>query len=165
MDYLKWNNSIAAHFFKNEMAGRSVHLYVTKELITHIGQESGADFSDFIEAIKIGLPGAKRKGLCVKAWETQENWLRELDYPPYIGYLALFVLAAGIEGDFATHSYYPRLRKLLGEEPTTGQYPSFDRMWKLWEDLEKWSHEDKSGELGIFNSNSVGKRNHIGLPI
>ncbi|MEG3849322.1 hypothetical protein QT971_09900 [Microcoleus sp. herbarium19] len=165
MDYLKWNNSIAAHFFKNEMAGRSVHLYVTEELITDIGQESGADFSDFIEAIKTGLPGAKRKGLCVKAWETQENWRRELDYPPYIGYLALFVLAAGIEGDFATHSYYPRLRTLLGEEPTTGQYPSFDRMSKLWEDLEKWSHEDKSGELGIFNSNSVGKRNHIGLPI
>ncbi|WP_341731446.1 hypothetical protein [Microcoleus sp. EPA2] len=165
MDYLKWNNSIAAHFFKNEMAGRSVHLYVTEELIEHIGQESGANFSDFIEALKIGLPGAKRKGLCVKAWETQENWRRELDYPPYIGYLALFVLAAGIEGDFATHSYYPRLRTLLGEEPTTGQYPSFDKMWKLWEDLEKWSHEDKSGELGIFNSRSVGKRNHIGLPI
>lgn len=165
MDYLKWNNSIAAHFFKNEMAGRSVHLYVTEELITDIGQESGADFSDFIEAIKIGLPGAKRKGLCVKAWETQENWLRELDYPPYIGYLALFVLAAGIEGDFATNSYYPGLRTLLGEEPTTGQYPSFDRMSKLWEDLEKWSNEDKSGELGIFNSNSVGKRKHIGLPI
>lgn len=165
MDYLKWNNSIAAHFFKNEMAGRSVHLYVTEELITDIGQESGADFSDFIEAIKIGLPGAKRKGLCVKAWETQENWLRELDDPPYIGYLALFVLAAGIEGDFAAHSYYPRLRTLLGEEPTPGQYPSFDRMSKLWEDLEKWSNEDKSGELGIFNSNSVGKRKHIGLPI
>lgn len=165
MDYLKWNNSIAAHFFKNEMAGRSVHLYVTEELITDIGQNYCADFSDFIEAIKTGLPGAKRKGLCVKALETQENWLRELDYPPYIGYLALFVLAAGIEGDFATHSYYPRLRTLLGEEPTTGQYPSFDRMSKLWEDLEKWSNEDKSGELGIFNSNSVGKRNHIGLPI
>lgn len=165
MDYLKWNNSIAAHFFKNEMAGRSVHLYVTEELIRDIGQESGADFSDFIEAIKIGLPGAKRKGLCVKALETQENWLRELDYPPYIGYLALFVLAAGIEGDFATNSYYPGLRTLLGEKPTTGQYPSFDRMSKLWEDLEKWSNEDKSGELGIFNSNSVGKRKHIGLPI
>ncbi|MBE9123474.1 hypothetical protein IQ269_22405 [Tychonema sp. LEGE 07199] len=165
MDYLKWNNSIAAHFFKNEMAGRSVHLYVTEELIEHIGQESGANFLDFIEAIKIGLPGAKRKGLCVKAWETQENWLRELDYPPYIGYLALFVLAAGIEGDFAANSYYPRLRTLLGEEPTTGQYPSFDKMWKLWEDLEKWSNQDKSGELGIFNSISVGKRNHIGLPI
>lgn len=165
MDYLKWNNSIAAHFFKNEMAGRSVHLYVTEELITDIGQNYGADFSDFIEAIKTGLPGAKRKGLCVKAWETQENWRRELDYPPYIGYLALFVLAAGIEGDFATHSYYPGLRTLLGEEPNTGGYPSFDRMSKLWEDLEKWSNEDKSGELGIFNSHSVGKRKHIGLPI
>ncbi|WP_377477329.1 MAG: hypothetical protein P2A85_02495 [Microcoleus anatoxicus] len=166
MDYLKWNNLIAAHFFKNEMAGRSVHLYVTEELITDIGQESGADLPDFIEAIKTGPPWVKRQGLCVKALETQDNWRpRELDYPPYIGYLALFVLAAGIEGDFAAHSYYPRLRTLLGEEPTPGQYPSFDRMSKLWEDLEKWSHEDKSGELGIFNSNSVGKRKHIGLPI
>lgn len=165
MDYLNWNNSIASHFFKNEMAGRSVHLYVTEELITQLGKESGVISSDFIQAIKTGLPGAKRKGLCPKAWETLENWRRELDYPPYIGYLALFVLAAGIEGDFATHSYYPRLRTLLGEEPTPGQYPSFDRMSRLWEDLEKWSNEDKSGKLGIFNSHSVGKRKHIGLPI
>ena len=166
MDYLKWNNSIAAHFFKNEMAGRSVHLYVTEELITDIGQESGADFSDFIAAIKTGPHGVTRQGLCVKALQSRDNWQqRELDYPPYIAYLALFVLAAGIEGDFAAHSYYPRLRTLLGEEPTTGQYPSFDRMSKLWEDLEKWSNEDKSGELGIFNSHSIGKRKHIGLPI
>lgn len=166
MDYLKWNNSIAAHFFKNEMAGRSVHLYVTEELITDIGQESGADFSDFIAAIKTGPHGVTRQGLCVKALQIRDNWQqRELDYPPYIAYLALFVLAAGIEGTFATHSYYPRLRTLLGEEPTTGQYPSFNRMSELWEDLEKWSNQDKSAELGIFNSNSVGNRKHIGLPI
>ncbi|MEG4969241.1 hypothetical protein QUB11_21725 [Microcoleus sp. B6-A1] len=166
MDYLSWNNSIAAHFFKPEMAGSTVHLYVTEKLITDIGQERGADFSDFIAAIKTGPPGVTRQGLCVKALQSRDNWQqRELDYPPYIAYLALFVLAAGIEGTFAAHSYYPRLRTLLGEEPTTGQYPSFNRMSELWEDLEKWSNQDKSGELGIFNSTSIGKRNHIGLPL
>ncbi|MCC3405982.1 MAG: hypothetical protein JGK17_10395 [Microcoleus sp. PH2017_10_PVI_O_A] len=166
MDYLTWNNSIAFHFFKPEMAGSTVHLYVTEKLITDIGQESGADFSDFIAAIKTGPPGVTRQGLCVKALQSRDNWQqRELDYPPYIAYLALFVLAAGIEGTFAAHSYYPRLRTLLGEEPTTGQYPSFNRMSELWEDLEKWSDRDKSGELGIFNSTSIGKRNHIGLPL
>ncbi|MEG4842340.1 hypothetical protein [Microcoleus sp. B9-D4] len=166
MDYLTWNNSIAAHFFKPEMAGSTVHLYVTEKLITDIGQARGVDFSDFIAAIKTGPPGVTRQGLCVKALQSRDNWQqRELDYPPYIAYLALFVLAAGIEGTFAAHSYYPRLRTLLGEEPTTGQYPSFNRMSELWEDLEKWSNQDKSGELGIFNSTSIGKRNHIGLPI
>ncbi|MEG3906027.1 hypothetical protein QUB19_28025 [Microcoleus sp. B4-C5] len=166
MDYLTWNNSIAAHFFKPEMADSTVHLYVTEKLITDIGQERGVDLSDFIAAIKTGPPGVTRQGLCVKALQSRDNWQqRELDYPPYIAYLALFVLAAGIEGSFAAHSYYPRLRTLLGEEPTTGQYPSFNRMSELWEDLEKWSNQDKSGELGIFNSTSIGKRNHIGLPI
>jgi hypothetical protein len=29
---------------------------------------------------------------------------------------------------------------------------------------EKGYNEDKSGDLGIFNSNSVGKRKDIGLP-
>ncbi|MEG4916248.1 hypothetical protein [Microcoleus sp. B7-D4] len=166
MDYLTWNNSIASHFFKPEMAGSTVHLYVTEKLITDIGQERGVDFSDFIAAIKTGHFGVTRQGLCVKALQSRDNWQqRQLDYPPYIAYLALFVLAAGIEGTFAAHSYYPRLRTLLGEEPTTGQYPSFNRMSELWEDLEKWSNQDKSGELGIFNSTSIGKRNHIGLPL
>ena len=166
MDYLTWNNSIASHFFKPEMADSTVHLYVTEKLITDIGQERGVDLSDFIAAIKTGPPGVTRQGLCVKALQSRDNWQqRELDYPPYIAYLALFVLAAGIEGTFAAHSYYPRLRTLLGEEPTTGQYPSFNRMSELWEDLEKWSNQDKSGVLGIFNSTSIGKRNHIGLPL
>jgi hypothetical protein len=121
-------------------------------------------FQVLLKLSKLDIMSCKKKSLGVKALEIQENWLRELDYPPYISYLVLFVLAADIEGNFATHSYYQRLRTLLGEELTTDLYPSFHRMWKPWEDLEKLSNEDKSGELGIFNSNSVGKRKHIGLP-
>lgn len=166
MDYLAWNDIIASHVFRSEMAERSVYLYITDKLIAELGQSRGVDFQDFIEAVKTGPPWVTRQGLCMKALQSYTEWRqRGLYYPPYIGYLALFVLAGGIEGDFATHSYYPRLRTLLDEEPTTGQYPSFHRMWEIWEDLEKWSNEDKDGELGIFNTNSVGNRNHIGLPL
>lgn len=166
MDYLKWNDLIASHFFKPEMAGRAVHLYATEELIADLGQSGGADFQDFIEAIKIGPPWVRRQKICQKALQSMETWRsRGVRYPPYIGYLALFVLAAGIEGDFAINSYYPRLRTLMDEEPSGGQYPSFSRMLELWDDLERWSNEDKFGELGIFNINIAGSRIHVGIPI
>jgi hypothetical protein len=171
MNYLKWNNSIAAHFFKKEMAGCSIHLYVTEELIADIGQERGVGIADFIKAVKTGPVGVSGKGICQKALESLDRWKYrqgQKDYPLYIGYLALFVLAAGIEEDledFATHAYYPRLRKLLGEEDTHGQYKDFDQMRKLWDDLARWANEYKSGELGIFNINIAGHRVHVGIPI
>ena len=168
MDYLKWNNSIAAHFFKNEMAGRSVHLYVTEELMTDIGQNYGADLPDFIKAVKAGPIGVQGKGICEKALQSMDDWKYrhgQKGYPLYIGYLALFVLAAGIEEDFAAHAYYRRLRALLREESTSGQYRGFDQMRRLWDDLARWANEYKSGEVGIFNINSAGRRIHVGIPI
>jgi hypothetical protein len=168
MDYLKWNNSIAAHFFKNEMAGRSVHLYVTEELITDIGQNYGADLPDFIKAVKAGPIGVQGKGICEKALQSMDDWKYrhgQKGYPLYIGYLALFVLAAGIEEDFAAHAYYRRLRALLREQSTSGQYRGFDQMRRLWDDLARWANEYKSGEVGIFNINSAGRRIHVGIPI
>ncbi|MFP4122803.1 MAG: hypothetical protein ACOC07_12040 [Coleofasciculus sp.] len=167
MNYQTWNNKIASYFFKPEMAGCPVHLYVTEDLIVELGQASGADLQDFIKAVKTGLVGVPGRGICQKARETMEHWQYRCgrrDYPLYIGYLALFVLAAGMEGDFSANAYYPRLRELLGEEPLCGKYPGFDQMRVLWDDLEKWS-EDKDAEWGIFNVNIAGKRNHVGLPI
>ncbi|HOI17996.1 MAG TPA: hypothetical protein PK036_16785, partial [Geobacteraceae bacterium] len=88
-----------------------------------------------------------------------------LEYPPYLAYLALFVLADTVEVEgFARFSYYPGLRKVLGEVPEAGGYPSFDRMYALWFDLEQWSNEDKGGALGIFRADILGKREYVGLP-
>ncbi|MBD1929831.1 hypothetical protein H6F74_26880 [Trichocoleus sp. FACHB-90] len=168
MDYLIWNDLIASHFFRPEMAGRTVYLYVTEKLIAELGQGSSADFQDFIKAVKIGLFERRGKGICQKALDSMEHWTyrcRRRGYPLYIGYLALFVLAAGREGEFSANAYYPRLRKLLGEDPTSGQYRYFDQMRKLWDDLERWSNEDKSGELGIFKSDIAGSWIHVGRPL
>ncbi len=166
MNYLDWNNVLAGHFFKPTNAGRPVYLFVTVELIEKLGAPQEVGLEDFIAAVKQGPVGATRSGLCMKAWQAFEYWrTRGFDYPPYIGYLCLFVLAAGLEGDFDPKAYYPRFRQLMGEQPVTGQPPSFDKMLNLWADLERWSNDDKSGELGLFNIRFSDNRIHVGLPI
>lgn len=166
MNYLTWNDRITSNFFRPEMAGRRVHLFVTEDLINELGSPEGVDVRDFIESVKSGPPWVTRQGICQKALQSWHNWRgKGLDYPPYVGYLAFFVLAAGIEGDFAPHAYYPRLRKLLDEEPTSGLLPSFDQMLELWDDLERWSNQDKRGELGSFKIDIAGNWIHVGLPL
>jgi hypothetical protein len=164
VNYRYWNDRIAAHFFHPDMAGKNVYLYVTLELISSLGQDDGLDFANFINSVKAGFI-AKRlaQGLCQDAlWSMRQKIGL---YPSYLGYLALFVLAAGIEGDFDPKSYYPRLRQLLNEPIATGTYPDFSEMWQLWQDLERWANQEKSGELGIFTCRSIGKQKHIGLPL
>jgi hypothetical protein len=94
-----------------------------------------------------------------------ERWReRGYEYPPYVAYLGLFVLAAGHEGDFDPRDYYPRVWELLGEA-REGTLPSFERMLELWDDLERWSVRDMNGELGLFEARIVGGKIHIGLPL
>jgi hypothetical protein len=168
MDYLDWNNCIAAHFFSEEMAGRRVHLHVTRDLIERIGlaKEGSGGAESFVTAVKSGPPWAKSQGLCSRALEAIRIWrTRDLIYPPYIAYLSLFIAAASLEGDFAPNAYYPRLRTLLGENKSVGTYPRFDEMLWLWEDLERWSSVDKGGEWGVFRHHLYGGWIHVGLPI
>ncbi|MEO8381594.1 MAG: hypothetical protein ABI779_18175 [Acidobacteriota bacterium] len=163
MDFLAWNNAIAAHFFRPEYAGKTVYLYVTPSVIEEIGGQGSVQA--FVDAMKAGPDWASRSGLCQKALQSMHRWReRSLEFPPYIGYLALFVLAAGIEADFSQQAYYPRLRMVLGETPTIGTYPSFERMLELWSDLEEWLNHERSGELGILRTDIAGGWLHVGLP-
>lgn len=166
MSYLDWNNRLAQKFFNEEMAGREVLLYATKEIINEIGSGFG-NVNDFVHCVQDeGPPWTTRSGICQKALQAYENWRRRnLEYPPYIAFLALFVLSEDVEGDFASHAYYPRLWTLLGQPEERGPLPSFNRMWKLWDDLEKWSKEDKNEELGRFTARIRGDMMHIGLPL
>jgi len=166
MRYLDWNDRIAEKIFRPEMAHRRVYLFVSREFIDEIAAACGEPPDNFIEQVKVGPDWVYAPGLCQRALQTAALWRdKSLPYPPYIGYLALFVIAAGIEGDFESHAYYPRLRTLLKEEPTTGQLPSFGRMLELWDDLETWAKDDKNGELGIFETFILGSLMHVGLPL
>ncbi|MDE0518930.1 MAG: hypothetical protein OXH36_05180, partial [Bdellovibrionales bacterium] len=50
------------------------------------------------------------------------------------------------------------------EQPSTCQYPSFEKMSELWDNLAKWSSEDKVSQWGEFYHDIYGKRFHVGIP-
>ena len=166
-NYLEWNNRLAKYFFNEEMAGREVLLYINEEIINNIGDDIG-NKDDFVRAVKEGPEYASsKKGFCQKAYYIYKDWrnFKELEYPPYVAYLALFVLAENVEGDFDGRAYYPRLNKLLGNTEDSGVPSSFYDMWELWIDLEKWSKEGKGEELGFFSFRIRGGYQHVGLPL
>ncbi|MCH7534644.1 MAG: hypothetical protein IH948_02675 [Bacteroidetes bacterium] len=165
MDYIKWNDIFVNHFFESSMAGREVLLYVNDEVIDRLGASNGVGVEDFIEVVKLGPEQATKLLLCDKALQVCEGWReRGLKYPPYVGYLVFFVLADVTKTDRATNSYYPGLRKLMGEPIDDGMPRRFDSMITLWDDLEKWSREDKHEELGRFVARIRGNWINVGLP-
>src|SRR5947207_734590 len=144
MDYLDWNDQLAARFFTPESRDSRVYLFVTNDVIREVGRPAKVAVADFVAAVKRGPNWVSGGNICARAEQCLEGWRkRKLPYPPYVGYLSFFVLAAGIRGDFAKHAYYPRLRQLLGEAPTAGTYPGFSKMRHLWDDLENWTQVDR----------------------
>ena len=169
LTYLEWNNKIAEHFFNPDKSGIRVWFSVERDLIEKIAQENNTNFEDFIKAVKQGPDWVTRnqQKVCIKARDTFKDWeKRVLEYPPYIAYLALFVLAVnhGDSEDFSENNYYGRLRDILNESPSTGQYPSFEKMPELWDNLAKWSSEDKVSQWGEFYHDIYGKHFHVGIP-
>src|SRR5439155_23833558 len=71
----------------------------------------------------------------------------------------------GDEGEFSIQAYYPRLRKLLGDEQSTRPYLYYEEMRALWADLETWSQGDKHGEMGVFEYPATGRFVNVGVPI
>lgn len=164
--YLAWNDALAGRFFHPGASGQQVYLYVTEDVVLEVGDSlGGGAIDEFIGAVRAGPPGVTRAGHCQRALQVALGWReRGFRYPPYVAYLALFVLAGGHEGEFAPHAYYPRLWELLGETGV-GSPPSFERMVELWDDLERWSTRDRGGELGVFEASVVGGWIHVGLPL
>jgi hypothetical protein len=130
---------------------------------------SGADVGveDFIQCIKTGPFWVEEGDICKKALQSYVNWRnnQQLEYPPYIAYLALFVLAATRGGDYDPKAYYPRLWDLLDEPDRSGPPPHFYEIEELWKDLKKWSTEDKHEELGRFTERIRGGWVHVGRPL
>ena len=172
MDYLDWNDCLAGHFFSPIKEGEHIYLCLDRDSIVRLGRQRDlrVEFSDFLDAVCTGPPWASRKstGICDFALDSIRGWRSkspQRTYPPYFAYLALFVAAASLEGEWSTNAYYPRLRELLGEPTVGGTYPGFDDMSWLWADLEKWSNIDKGGQWGIFRHFLYGSWKHVGLPI
>lgn len=164
MNYRLWNKSIIQHFFNKDFSEREVILFVDESVINETGKPLGSDINGFLAAVRSPIESTSNTNICVNAYRLFSGWRQCYKYPPYVAYLALFVMAAGVDGEFAEHAYYPRLRNLLGlEEDAT--IPHFNRMYELWYDLELWSRQEKHGKYGNFTVRIRGKWRHVGIPL
>ncbi|MEW6697568.1 MAG: hypothetical protein AB1341_09515 [Bacillota bacterium] len=166
MEYLEWNYLLTRHFFKPEMEGKEVFLFTDKSTIDVVGSHLPQALDDFINAIKTGPEWVRSKeDIYEKAYGTFFNWRkRNYKYPPYVAYLAFFVMAWSVEGDYDDKAYYPRLSTLLGVD-TDVKPQKVKKMYELWIDLEKWSKVDKHEQFGHFTARVRGNWKHIGLPL
>lgn len=165
--YQTWNDRLARRFFNTDMAGRNVNLQVNSDLI-HEFEGEMPELATFKVAVA-GPPTNPRycELICDRALQSFQNWRDQAtEFPPYIGYLSFFILAGDLDADFAPHAYYPRLWELLGfDYGRRGPVPRFSQMHQLWDDLEDWAVRDMRGQLGIFQSRSIGAHRHIGYPL
>jgi hypothetical protein len=187
MNYLEWNSQIADHFFNDAASGRRVLLCVTCDTLAEIsGLDTELAKQDFLAAVKKGpewteIPGCSRIGSkahnCLhpdpewrhrRARDTEKrdltdhvHWLafpeKPNSVPPYLAFLACFVLAwTERPPDFTGNDYYGPLNDLLGLEGTDKLETSDFRpayrfgdeqvsMLDLWNDLETWGFDMETG--------------------
>ena len=165
--FLRWNDVLAERYFTPARAGEPVWLSVSDALLADVAEEVGSSRHQFFTVLQDGPPWLDgRRSLCANALAAADGWrARRFPYPPYLGYLCLFALAAATETGDRANAYYPRLWQLLGERSRRSPPASFQHTTELWADLEKWSVQDEAGALGIFRAVPAGGHRHVGLPI
>ena len=150
MNYLEWNDSIAEKIFSPAREDEAVLVTVGRDLIEEIG-----DFDDYMNALRKGPPWCRDhqnpKSLCVRTLDAYDDWRskRPEEYPPYIAYLGIFVVAAQ---DSQEDGYWESLERLI-TPLKVGSSPHKKKVTEdVWGDLEIWSLDDRNGDLGNFEN-------------
>jgi len=174
MPYKTWNDAIGRYFFRPQYAGQRVFLTVDDDTVWKISQ--GNDFplrcahSD--HAVQ-AFVAAVRDELCRHgAWSFETP--REGEYPLFLGFLAIQVLAAfkmREEPPWSATAYWGRLGELLGD--TTSRRPlglEENRHQALWrQGLDYWANDLQQGRWGTvslppYAPRGKQRRDHVGLP-
>src|SRR5262245_15174463 len=110
-----WTRLIAKHFFNPSRAGQSVRLNVTRELLNALGKEHGFTSNDFPAHAALGLSAMRKEtdNICEYAESLLDQWRIDCepagasvdDFPPFIGYLAVFVFV-GVLCEDAERSFH-----------------------------------------------------------
>jgi hypothetical protein len=159
--YSTWNSRLVEHFFSPDKRFRRVRLSVDEGLLRALGGD-GPDLASaaMAEARARGVETIQDLGS-----ELLRNWSegdRSSD-PPFVGILAVYVLAVNHLGDaLPAHEYYDRLHDLLESPPT--RIDSLEPDLRLWRALEEWSSRQHGGRRGTFEVGIRGKQRFVGVP-
>ncbi|WP_342678754.1 hypothetical protein [Methanofollis sp. UBA420] len=167
LTYLDWNEHIARYFFNPDNAGKNVIIFVNKDIINGIGELYDEGFDDFVRCLVRGPDFVRNtsENICKTAYETYcYGKQTDSEPPPYIAYLALFVCAATIDGDYDRNAYYPRLKDLVGDDQDINMSALFsDYISCLWKDLQIWSQVKKGEAYGRFTIMRRGGHRNVGI--
>lgn len=166
--YTWWNEKLAKYFFNSDKAGQRVYLSITEQIIKELGAKNIEEFTKQVRRGPADIINNKDP-LCVKAltllklYKEKPHKFKDLEFPPYIAFLCLFVLAFNRDDDdFSDAAYYPRLKKLTNEN--NADY-KFGEIGQIWQDLEHWSKIEKKGDLGIFKTQLNSYWVHVWQPM
>ncbi|MBP2146118.1 hypothetical protein J2129_001572 [Methanofollis sp. W23] len=167
LTYHDWNKHITKYFFKEDNAGKDVILFVNKEIIDEIGKPYGGGFDDFVQCLVRGpdFVNNNPENICKMAYETYNRGKQmDMEYPSYIAYLALFVCAATIDGDYDRNAYYPKLKDLVGDDQDINMSALFsDYISDLWKGLQRWSQVKTGEAYGRFTITRRGGHVNVGI--
>jgi len=170
--YRRWNDAIATEYFRPADAGRPVYLAVDDDELAQIARGSG--FGDgegadsFADAVRLEVI---RGGDLFRSFlRESRTWRATAPLPPYIGLLALCVLAASRmatdpEKQVWSNDYYTQINQLLRLDPHAGRPQNFDELSRLWIDLARWLDDDLDGQRGRSAIRTHEHFVHIGYPI
>ena len=172
--YLKWNDAIAEHFFNEEMSGKSVYLYITKDEIIDIGEKIIEDaenrnsiWENYCLTINNALSGNDLLDKLLYSFAINNAERKQRFYPLYLGCLVLSVIPlTSFEGKYSTANYYDAVNDFLKSNNLTviPRQNSSNNWNKIWKDLEDWSINGWNGELGVFKMMTL-HHEYVGKPL
>lgn len=183
MNYKDWNDAIARFFFNENKSEKEVFLFITKNDISKIGKSVGLSgnssdiFENYLQAIRNDLEKAPRLPIINRPLHFYQQWNinynKEKKYPPYIGYLVLFILplSSSSEANYNSNNYYGRLndflkkyRLIADKEIGTTDFKNIDELWK---EIEEWSILVMNSEIGYFELHPFTHKKwiHVGKPL
>lgn len=178
--YEVWSQALSEFFFHPKHAQRPVYLQVDRETMPIIGAKIGVAQhqaeTEFAEVVRSRLckktydPNPFKKIIRqTDVWKTYTLQRNPSSFPPFVGLLALCVLAASrMSNDpdkgISSGNYYVWLNELLGLR-SEGQPPYFETVTEFWPLLNWWLDQINHGNLGLPTAKPHQTLTHIGYPL
>ena len=173
LNYSRWNELIASHFFSDKYENRPVYLDISDQLLVVFGEKSGLSAAEAIKDFRDSIIGSLSSTTIFNPHLVNAfRWKRrtEEETPPFVALLAFFSYVAEKmvrDNDFGANNYYGRLQRELGlsDEHHSDLQKSYREIGELiWPWLNEWI-ASWDGEIGLPTAKALDSRIYVSVAI
>lgn len=154
--YRAWNSLISSAVLRQENEGRTFYLDIDDDFVQAVARQNEIDAATAVDAFSLACQAEMRivGGSFSRYVGRALKWRGAEESPPYIGILAITVLAASRMGsekfpEITSNNYYAHLNMLLGRSVGAEKPDGFEAMGLLFDDFADWLNAECSGRFGI----------------